>query len=121
MVDQFEQQRLKWLGDGQLVAADLGGTVSGSPDAPAAVRAAVRQSRKRFGGLHATLLLARQRNLDITMTIASGTGRARWRGRWHYYDAQFMPGWCVGLSVHSQRRRQEDPDAGPKTRVDENA
>jgi hypothetical protein len=88
-------------GDAQLVAVDLGAAVSGSP--PNTIRDCVTHSQKTFGGLHNVLRRAEKVGLDVTLTIASGTGRARWRGRWQYREAQFVPGWSVGLSVHPER------------------
>ncbi len=102
-------------GDGQLVAIDLGDSVSAGSDAQAAIRACLEQSRREFGGLSHLQSLATARGLDVSISIASGTGRSRWRQRWRHTQAAFAPGWCIGISVHPPTKRPRPRVVAPRS------
>jgi len=103
-------------GDGQLVAVDLGDSISGAQDASVALRRCLERSRQNFGGLEHVRGLAAQRDLDVSILLASGIARARWRrgGSWRYNEVAFAPGFCAGISVHPSKRRREPRSVAPK-------
>lgn len=100
-------------GDGQLVALDLGDTVSGAEDPFSALSGCLAASRRTFGGLTNISRLAVQAQLDVSLTISSGTARSTWRRRWRHEHAQFAPGWCAAISVHPTQPRQAPRCVGP--------
>lgn len=100
--------------DAQLVAVDLGDSLSGAEDPVAALRECLDRSRDEFGGLSNLTKLATRRDLDISLLISSGTGRSRWRDRWRHDEAGFAPGWCARISVHGRRRRSQRRRPAPK-------
>jgi len=103
-------------GDGQLVAVDLGDSISGAKDASAALRGCLELSRQNFGGLEHVRGLAVQRDLDVSILLASGTARGRWRrgGSWRYNEVAFAPGFCAGISVHPGKLRRSPRSVAPK-------
>jgi len=103
-------------GDGRLVTVDLGDSISGAKDAPAALKRCLEESRGSFGGLEHMRGLASQRALDVSILVASGIARARWRrdGSWRHNEVAFAPGFCVGLSVHPGTRRRKPRPIAPK-------
>jgi hypothetical protein len=103
-------------GDSQLVALDLGDSVAGAKEPLGALRECLERSRESFGGFAHIQGLASQRDLDVSILLASGTGRSRWRrGRsWRHSEVAFAPGFCVGISVHPARHRRGPRRVAPK-------
>jgi hypothetical protein len=85
----------------QLVALDLGGALATAADPPARLREALARSRAQLGGLASLILLAERRGLDVTLRLASGPARARWRAgdRVRYEEGATAPGFVASFSV----------------------
>jgi hypothetical protein len=102
----------------QLVAIDLGTSISGSVDPGAALRRCVDSARRPFGGLQHLVDLANRANLDVSVRIASGTARSRWDSAdrlWRHDIAAFAPGFTVGISISSDHRAAPRPVAPTNT------
>jgi hypothetical protein len=85
----------------QLVVSDLDTTVSRDPDAGAALEAMRDRSIENWGGLDTMVNLSVRRGLDISLTIAAGTGRLYWRGgRWTTAKATPVAGFTAAATVH---------------------
>lgn len=85
----------------QLVVSDLGGTVTDAEDAGRALEQAVRKSTSDDGSLAGLTLQAARLDIDVTLTLAAGSGRFYWRaGTWTQADAQHVEGFTAAITVH---------------------
>ena len=85
--------------EAQLVVTDLGPAISGKA-ALKALREAWGRSRAELGSLHFLTERASRLGLDVSVQIRTGNAQGRWRRRWHSDDADFTPGWTVGVTIH---------------------
>jgi hypothetical protein len=86
--------------EAQLVVTDLGTGVSGSPEALSLLREAWTRSRTELGSLHYLTERASMFGLDVSVQIRTGDAHGRWRRRWNSDNAEFTPGWTVGVTIH---------------------
>jgi hypothetical protein len=85
----------------QLVALDLGQSISGDSEPLQRLRELVAKSRREIGGLASLVERAEGRRLDATLHLASGTGRARWATgeRLRYEEGPPVPGFVAGFTL----------------------
>lgn len=83
----------------QLVICDLGTRIARRSDAADALQAAVSEAPN--GGLNTLVDSARHRDIDLSLTLASGNGRLYWRGgRWYKATADTrIPGFTSALTL----------------------
>lgn len=82
----------------QLVVSDLDASYGHGSDAEERLRDAVQTHPD--GALTAAVELAASRGLDVTLTLAAGTGRLYWRnGVWSSATAQVIAGFVAALCV----------------------
>jgi hypothetical protein len=87
--------------DVQMVAIDLGRSIAAQDEPQAALRDVVGRSRGGVHGLVTLADLAERRSADVSLRLASGTGRARYRhGRWRYSRGPLVPGFVAGYEIH---------------------
>ena len=84
----------------QLVVGDLGDTIARHADAASVLEEVVLGRDE--GNLLDIAGLAESRQLDISITLASGTGRLYWRaGQWTTVGEQIdVPGFVAAITVH---------------------
>lgn len=87
--------------DVQIVAVDLGSSIAAQDDPLSALRDVVGRSRGGVHGLVTLADLAERRGADISLRLASGVGRATYRGgRWRYSPGPPVPGFVAGYEIH---------------------
>jgi hypothetical protein len=85
----------------QVVVADLGNSIASKRDAVASLEQAVANSVKGEKALASLVEEARYREIDFTLTLATGTARAYWRqNRWSYAQGPAVPGFLAAASIH---------------------
>lgn len=85
----------------QLVVADLGASVTHSTDVHRALEKAVQDSAANDGSLSGLTLQAERLELDVTLTLAAGSGRLYWRaGTWTPAEEQHVEGFTAAVTVH---------------------
>jgi hypothetical protein len=84
----------------QLVVTDLGTAVSRSSRSLELLRDAWARSRADLGSLYYLTERASKFGIDVSIQIRTGKAHGRWRRRWHSDDADFTPGWTVGVTIH---------------------
>jgi hypothetical protein len=85
--------------EAQLVVTDLGRAASGVA-ALRALRDSWGRSRAELGSLYLLTERAARLDLDVSVQIKTGHALGRWRRRWHSDQADFTPGWTVGVTIH---------------------
>ncbi len=87
--------------DLQVAVLDLGVERPAAGQGELALRAAVRGSREAGGSLH-SLVAQRRGDLQVSVRLAWGTGRATVRsgGSWRYSESECLPGFMAGLEIH---------------------
>jgi hypothetical protein len=82
----------------QLVVCDLGERIARQAHAAAALQAAL--AARSEGAITTLAEAARMRGLDVTISLASGSGRLYWRaGRWHPATAQAVAGFTAAITA----------------------
>jgi anti-sigma regulatory factor (Ser/Thr protein kinase) len=85
----------------QLVVADLGGSITRSPDVHLVLQEAVQDSLANDGSFIGLTRQAERFGLDVTLTLAAGSGRLYWRaGTWTPAEAQHVEGFTAAVTVH---------------------
>lgn len=85
----------------QLVVTDLGGSITHAADPHLVLEAAVQESMANDGSLAGLTLQAERLGLDVTLTLAAGSGRLYWRaGSWTLAEAQHVEGFTAAVTVH---------------------
>jgi hypothetical protein len=69
------------------------------------LREAVERSERELGGIFSIVELARRRGIDVTVRVATGTGRTFWRAGKRRYDITTapIPAFVASVEIHLSR------------------